>query len=513
MNKLDPRESYALRVEQLKGEMAYDDAMRAAVGSDFDANGVIQRELLVQHGLRPQHSLIDVGCGSGRLAVALSPYLTGRYLGIDIVPELAEYAAKLVNRPDWRFEPAAGLTIPAADGEADMVCFFSVLTHLLHEQSYLYLAEAKRVLKPGGRIVFTFIEFATPHHWNLFEDSVRHVDDARRPLNVFISRDAIALWARYLGLDVELIRESIEPHIPIPHPIRYDDGRVDEDLVALGQSIAVLRVPRGPDDPASPLRRLPAAAPPTATATAARATGPVDAPLAARIAAFPRWHYAFDLRGHSTVTPGITRVVRHATRLPYLFDPLVAACGGSLAGRRVLDLGCNAGFWALHALRLGAAFVQGIDARRMHIEQAALVFEVEGAEAARFRFVEGDLFAGEAGAWGPFDVVLCLGLLYHVNRPVELLARIAATGARHVLIDTALSQLPDASLELRYETNVDPRNAIASGFTLWPTRDAVIALAADHGYVAQGLVPAFADWRECDDYRKGQRQGFLLTRT
>ena len=389
----------------------------------------------------------------------------------------------------------------------------SVLTHLLHEQSYLYLAEAKRVLKPGGRIVFTFIEFAMPHHWILFEDSINHVGDSTQPLNVFISRDAIALWAERLGLEVELVRESLEPHIPIPHPIRYDDGRVAEELVCLGQSIAVLRVKPGPGNlvssPAMPALEAPVIAP---EAAAQKASPIIDSELAARIASFPRWHYAFDLRGHSTATPGVTRVHRHAQRLSYLLDPLVAQCGGSLAGLRVLDLACNAGFWSLAALRRGADFVLGVEARKMHLEQAALVFEVECIDAARYRFIEADLMTSDWGAWGRFDVVLCLGLLYHVNRPVELFARIASTGARHVLVDTALSQLPEASFELHSESNADPRNAVASGFTFWPTRAAVAALAADQGYDARALDPAFATWSECEDYRDGRRCGFLLTR-
>jgi len=238
----------------------------------------------------------------------------------------------------------------------------------------------------------------------------------------------------------------------------------------------------------------------------------VDAALAARIAAFPRWHYAFDLRGHSTATPGVTKVKRHAQRLPYLFDPLVAACGGSLAGQRVLDLACNAGFWSLNALRRGAAFVQGIEARRMHVEQAELVFEVEGIDRSRVRLVEADLLATDAEPWGRFDVVLCLGLLYHVNRPVELFTRIAATNARFVVVDTALSLLPGALLELHYESSADPRNALASGFTVLPTSEAVVALAADHGYEAQRIEPAFTDWDECEDYRDGARRGFLLTK-
>ncbi len=50
------------------------------------------------------------------------------------MPELIKYARRLVPRPDWRFETVNSLTIPEKDGQADIVCFFSVFTHLLHEQ-------------------------------------------------------------------------------------------------------------------------------------------------------------------------------------------------------------------------------------------------------------------------------------------------------------------------------------------------------------------------------------------
>jgi SAM-dependent methyltransferase len=237
-----------------------------------------------------------------------------------------------------------------------------------------------------------------------------------------------------------------------------------------------------------------------------------DSDLAARIAAFPRWHYAFDLRGRSTATPGVTKVHRHAQRLPYLMDPLVAACHGSLAGLRVLDLGCNAGFWSLAALRRDADFVLGVDARTMHLQQAALVFEVEDIGPGRHRFIETDIMNADWAPWGTYDVVLCLGLLYHVGRPVELFARMAATGARHIVVDTALSLLPGAALEVRREPLDDPRNAIGSELVLWPTRDAVTALAAHNGYEVRVLEPVFAPWDECEDYRDGRRRGFLLTR-
>jgi SAM-dependent methyltransferase len=126
-----------------------------------------------------------------------------------------------------------------------MVCFFSVLTHLLHEQSYLYLEEAKRVLKPDGRIVFSFLEFRMAFHWSVFASTV---DDARRqehPLNVFVEREAIQAWAAHLGLAVLDVRDGDEAFVPLSRPVTLDSGQVLSERGNLGQSICVLGRPEG----------------------------------------------------------------------------------------------------------------------------------------------------------------------------------------------------------------------------------------------------------------------------
>jgi len=66
------------------------------------------------------------------------------------------------------------------------------------------------------------------------------------------------------------------------------------------------------------------------------------------IASFPRWHYQFNLRGNLTLSPLVDkgRILRHKERKKYFFDLLVQLLGGSLVGIRVLDIGCNAGFWS-----------------------------------------------------------------------------------------------------------------------------------------------------------------------
>ncbi len=166
--------SYSKKVQKLKQQYGGNEAeaLSQAIGGNFQAGGLLEYCLLLQHGLQPEQTVIDVGCGSGRLAVQLREYLTGTYVGIDVVPELFNYARKISQRPDWKFYQAPGLTIPEPDSSADFICFFSVLTHLLHEESYKYLQDAKRILKPNGKIIFSFLEFYIPCHWDVFQGNL-----------------------------------------------------------------------------------------------------------------------------------------------------------------------------------------------------------------------------------------------------------------------------------------------------------------------------------------------------
>ncbi len=240
-SKTDFRKTHRKQFSILKGTYSTDEAVRLAVGGEFDAVGVLLRETLIHHGLQKHHYVIDVGCGSGRLAKPLSEYLTGKYLGIDVVPELINYARKLVGRPEWRFQMAEGLTIPEQDEKADMVCFFSVLTHLLHEESFVYLREAKRVLKPGGKIVLSFLDFRIGDHWNIFQNiNLRGLGNDSQPLNVFISADMLREWARHLEFEVEVIKDGDEPYVPLSQPLEFKNGRIVTDLAPFGQSLCVL---------------------------------------------------------------------------------------------------------------------------------------------------------------------------------------------------------------------------------------------------------------------------------
>jgi SAM-dependent methyltransferase len=236
----DYRESYHRRVRRLREETAdRATAMELAVGGDFEQQGLLQRELLVAEGLAPSDSLIDVGCGSGRLAVQLVDYLEGPYLGTDVVPDLVEYARKLVDRPDWRFEVVHDLVIPAGETTTDMVCFFSVMTHLLHEESYRYLEEARRVLRVGGKVVFSFLDFAVAAHWPVFEWNLNRIGN-EDVLNQFIDPAAIPVWAQHLGMQVAAIYSTNVPHIALSEATLPKIKQREGPLGWLGQSVAVL---------------------------------------------------------------------------------------------------------------------------------------------------------------------------------------------------------------------------------------------------------------------------------
>jgi SAM-dependent methyltransferase len=238
----DSRQCYLNHVAALKARGDPETAARTAIGGEFLAMGTLEHELLRSLGLRDGHCVVDVGCGSGRLADQLARYPLLHYVGTDVVPDLLEHAAHVSRRPDWQFTATDGCAIPVESEVADFVCFFSVFTHLLHEQTFRYLREAKRVLRPGGKVVFSFLEFRIPCHWDQFSTTPQH-RNANEHLNQFIDREAINVWANRLGLGVETIADGDRPHIPLSHDVPFEQGHVMHGMGNLGQSVAVLRKP------------------------------------------------------------------------------------------------------------------------------------------------------------------------------------------------------------------------------------------------------------------------------
>lgn len=87
----------------------------------------------------------------------------------------------------------------------------------------------------------------------------------------------------------------------------------------------------------------------------------------------------------------------------------------SMAGKSVLDIGCNAGFYSLEMKRRGAERVVGIDHDDAYLEQARFAAEVSGYTDIEFRKLE-VYDVAELGE--RFDFVIFMGVFYHLRHPL-----------------------------------------------------------------------------------------------
>jgi 2-polyprenyl-3-methyl-5-hydroxy-6-metoxy-1,4-benzoquinol methylase len=231
--------------------------------------------------------------------------------------------------------------------------------------------------------------------------------------------------------------------------------------------------------------------------------------IASEIERFQYWHYQFDLGGHRTPVAHPEYINRHAQRDKYFFRPVLEYFGGSLRGKRVLDLGCHSGFWTLKALEAGCDQVVAVEGRQENVEQATFVLRASGFDRTRYELLTSDVYDLRPRELGDFDIVLCLGLLYHTGRPIELFELASSMNSDVIVVDTALSPKSGACYEVRYESRTVPINTLEGNLVLCPTKLAVAATMREFGYRVGMLDVHFSDYRGCDDYRRGRRRAFL----
>ena len=144
-----------------------------------------------------------------------------------------------------------------------------------------------------------------------------------------------------------------------------------------------------------------------------------------RVFELGEWFHNLDLRGVHTA-PHHFLGDYPAVKWRRFADALPA----DLSGRTVLDIGCNAGFYAIEMKRRGAERVVGIDSDNDYLSQARFAAEVIGVEL-ELR----ELSVYDVGRLGErFDIVLFLGVLYHLRHPLLALDLIHEHVARDLLV-------------------------------------------------------------------------------
>lgn len=144
-----------------------------------------------------------------------------------------------------------------------------------------------------------------------------------------------------------------------------------------------------------------------------------------RVQALGPWFHNIDLHGVSTA-PSHFLGDYPAIKWRQFRD----AVPQDLAGRSVLDIGCNAGFYAMEMKRRGAARVLGVDWDEEYLEQARFAADVSELDIEFRR-----LSVYDVGALGErFDIVLFLGVMYHLRHPLLALDLVREHVARDVLV-------------------------------------------------------------------------------
>lgn len=137
----------------------YKTLVGCASEEEFDETGKRILAQLISLGLKPESKVLDLGCGTGRLAAQLLSYLgdEGEYYGCDISKEAIEFCKKHYVRPNFHFVTSQMIIIPMAlDAYIDFIWCYSVFTHVYPHEMVSLMRECRRLLKPYGLFLASY---------------------------------------------------------------------------------------------------------------------------------------------------------------------------------------------------------------------------------------------------------------------------------------------------------------------------------------------------------------------
>ena len=197
---------------------------------------------------------------------------------------------------------------------------------------------------------------------------------------------------------------------------------------------------------------------------------------------------------------------RPLQRFRHFMPALIEAMGGTLRGKRILDIACNSGFWSIQCGLLGADVV-GFDARAELIEQANLIKSIVGLDHLDFRIL--DIKDMRPGTLGEFDAVLNLGILYHIPDPLTVLEATIAVAKSAIVLDTSVYNSDQPLVRYHWEEPVDIRDAATAGIVAYPSKGAIELMLKHLRVRAFREIPvSTADMPA--DYLDGDRATWLI---
>lgn len=145
------------------------------------------------------------------------------------------------------------------------------------------------------------------------------------------------------------------------------------------------------------------------------------------------WFYSYELPDGSctSTTHNGTLNSIHDTRWSMLDSAIQDHLEGDLKTLSAIDLACHQGYFAVKLAEAGLGTVHAVDARQNHVDDTRLIADVYGH--SQLTTQQSDVFDLDLEKTGDFDLVLMLGLLYHLENPIGAL-RIARQLCRNLCV-------------------------------------------------------------------------------
>ena len=194
---------------------------------------------------------------------------------------------------------------------------------------------------------------------------------------------------------------------------------------------------------------------------------------------------AFDTRHYQDLIRARAATIRRVVRA---LKPVLGLHGA-------LDAGCGVGFFAQTLTELGLE-TRGFDGRFENVVEARRRFP-------RIAFETGDIESAEITALGMFDLVLCFGLLYHLESPMRAIRHLRALSGKGLLIESMCVPGDEARMMLRDEPFQNDQSLTDMAF--YPSESCLAKMVYRAGFAHVYRVPRMPehdDFRETSDHAR-----------
>lgn len=212
------------------------------------------------------------------------------------------------------------------------------------------------------------------------------------------------------------------------------------------------------------------------------------------------WTYYFNIHNHTTESNGTfngATIIYHRYRNDLIINSLLRLFDTNMSDLTAIDVGCNCGFFSLELDHLGVSSVTGVDLREENIKQAEFIRKAMGLTNTSFLTQNLKDFS----TIRKFDLVLNLGLMYHLSTPFEVMKSCYQMTNKVCVIDTVTHKEPFSGYYSLSNKNINSPIEGDLSYELQPTYRGILDVIYASGFkhiieimtVADVMVEQYSD--------------------